>query len=198
MITDAMLRMFCSNDETSETLNNPFNDGDYTYATNGHILIRVPRRAEYDQNKAVKNINEAVQFTAVPEEKWIDTPDPCDTIKTEPCNMCKGTGKLARCPDCKGQGEVQWESDYGYEYEDTCRMCNGRGRIDGICEDCAGTGKITTERNIEICGRLLNGKLLSILRELPGLKIAPDAVENLKPIPFKCDGGEGVIMQMPN
>ncbi len=38
------LKPFCGDNDIRYYLNEPFSEGEFTYATNGHILIRVPRR----------------------------------------------------------------------------------------------------------------------------------------------------------
>lgn len=75
-------------------------------------------------------------------------------------------------------------------------MCRGTGKINGTeqCDICLGTGKIKKYKIIELGNKLVNSELLLKLYDLPNCKIAPDAVEYLKPIPFKFDNGIGIIM----
>lgn len=48
--------------------------------------------------------------------------------KSAPCKLCGGSG-LVKCADCQIA-------------QSPCAACKGKGRIDGRCEDCAGTGKL--------------------------------------------------------
>lgn len=201
MITDEILRLFCSKDIIRPKLNNPFNFGDYTYATDGHILIRVPKIEEYSENPILDTIEKVfpIDIDKIDNSLWIDIPELTETIKVIDCVDCEGTGKNSICPDCEGEKEVSWESENGFLYEDTCRMCEGTGRIDDInnndiCDKCNGTGKKSEDLIIDIGSKTVNSRLLSIIKNLPNTKIAPDAVEGLKAIPFKFDNGIGLIM----
>lgn len=40
------LAPFCGTDDTHDYLMKPFSAGEFTYATNGHIMVRVPRRPD--------------------------------------------------------------------------------------------------------------------------------------------------------
>jgi DnaJ-class molecular chaperone len=195
MIEDKTIRMFCSLDESRPTLNNPFNVGDFTYAINGHFGIRIARRHEYDQNTIIKNI-ECLYSVDVNESLWIDLPGISEISEEVNCSFCMGEGNIVECPECEGIGEVSWTSDFGNEYDATCLSCHGSKKINGTCQECKGTGKKSIDINIEICSKLFNSRLLKIMHELPAVKFAPGAVEKYKPVPFKFDGGIGVIMQM--
>ena len=41
---------FCSKDSTRSSINSPYSLGEYTYATNGHIIIRLPRIDDIKEN----------------------------------------------------------------------------------------------------------------------------------------------------
>jgi hypothetical protein len=77
-------------------------------------------------------------------------------------------------------------------------MCRGTKKSGKSieCEECSGTRKITKSKSINVGSKLLNCQFLSVMKNLPGVKIAPDAVESLKAIPFKFDDGIGIIMPM--
>jgi len=197
MIDDKTIRLFCGDDENRKPLLNPFNVGDYTYATNGHFGIRIfPKLEEYEKNEKLIKVEQIITFDKVDESHWIDIPEIGLFEEICICPDCGGSGKSNDCPECDGGGDVHWESEYGHEYEAICKTCHGKKKVesDVECELCAGTGKTTRIKNIYVGGCLLNGKLLSIMKNLPGIKIAPDAVEKYKPIPFKFDGGIGIVM----
>jgi hypothetical protein len=48
--TASDMKPFCSTDEIRPYLHNPFSRGDYSYATNGHIIVRVRKVAEISEN----------------------------------------------------------------------------------------------------------------------------------------------------
>ena len=88
---------------------------------------------------------------------------------------------------------MKWTSDGGYDYEDMCQMCNGSGVIDGPCDSCGGSGKFPEKRSVDIGTKTLDCEMLTTMSKLPNVKIAPEAVEKLSPVPFKFDGGIGII-----
>lgn len=42
------LKQFCGKGDYREILNAPFSDSEFTYASNGHIIVRVPRRSDIE------------------------------------------------------------------------------------------------------------------------------------------------------
>lgn len=195
MIKEILLQ-FC--DSVRNDLIAPINIGEYTYASNGHIAIKVPRDSQYKENAVDYLKVLPTFFVSEKEDLYIDVP------KIEPssieikCKSCDGTGKFNECTDCGGTGEVNWSSDSGYEYYDDCVMCGGTGRISGsqiICEDCNGVGKINEDKIVELFDPIwINARLLSIVAKLPNVKMAPNVNKPLSPIQFKFDGGMGLIM----
>jgi hypothetical protein len=190
MTAKEMLELFCAGiDEGRNILCNPFNQGEYTYATNGHFAIRFPKIEGYDVEGAPDI--EKVWPKAIPtEEQWVDIPD----IENIECECCDGKGIGYICPDCEGRSRILFTSEYGYEYSVECRMCNGTGNIKAKCKDCMGTGRASTVDNVNIKGTLFDANLLIVLKLLPCVKIAPEAVKKYTAVPFKFDGGEGLIM----
>ncbi|GGC68324.1 hypothetical protein [Chelatococcus reniformis] len=53
------LRPFCGHDFTRPMLMKPWSRGDHTYAADGAILVRVPRRAEVEENSDIASLAEA-------------------------------------------------------------------------------------------------------------------------------------------
>lgn len=71
------------------------------------------------------------------------------------CDGCSGTGAKAgskprQCPTCGGAGKVRSSQGF-FLMERTCPACHGRGEIiDDPCADCAGAGRVTRERTLEV------------------------------------------------
>lgn len=71
------------------------------------------------------------------------------------CESCSGTGakpgsKPRQCPTCGGAGKVRSSQGF-FLMERTCPACHGRGEIiDDPCADCAGAGRVTRERTLEV------------------------------------------------
>jgi molecular chaperone DnaJ len=71
------------------------------------------------------------------------------------CEVCSGTGakpgsKPRQCPTCGGAGKVRASQGF-FLMERTCPACHGRGEIiDDPCATCAGAGRTTKERTLEV------------------------------------------------
>lgn len=164
------LMPFCSRDETRPYLLQPWSIGDFTYATDGHICIRIPRDpsiADAD-HKAVPLAQQLFVDHACNEHSVapvIDVPQSDDDDNE--CETCQGRGHLHDCPDCECE-----------------------------CRDCRGTGYEEPGRGLSygFGPAIFAGRVLIKMKDLPGLRFGrPDAT---KPMHFIFDGGEGVIMPM--
>lgn len=122
----ADLKQFCSDDETRSNIQQPWSRGDYSYATNGHIIVRVPRLQDVPENDCAPDARPLMDKTA-PAKIWM--PVPTQTMPPDiQCNWCDGTkrdpnDKRRKCDECHGTGkERAWigvyvgdgEFDQGY------------------------------------------------------------------------------------
>ena len=158
MVTASDLQPFC--DSISSNLSRPWTRGGYTYATNGHVMVRVPALADVDDNPDAPDA--AAIF-----EKYFKADDPTildwsrvPTPKTQEIN----------CPDCDGTG-----------FEHECPRC------DCACEECDGTGVVTNGKInwVQVRGIQFSSKYLLMLRRLPGLKMcSPGAPEEAQGFVF--------------
>lgn len=177
----------------------PFSFGDYSYATNGHILVRVPRLADVPEwealNEKAARMFDGLDFPAL-NAALVDIPE-SPQLAPEPCPFCSGTGKITTCPECEGTGEVGFENDF-HCYECDCLTCHGSGKVSGnesLCGYCNGTGKLKVTNPIEVGGTFFSSHYLNLMRDLlPGVKIAPTETE--KANYFKFDEGDGLLMPM--
>ena len=107
------LQQFCfDTDDVRHHIRKPWSRGDRTYATNGHILVHVPRLADVAENdrapQAVSNLLERAKTGT-----WL--PVPVTTMPPYiPCTWCDGSGKdpsdrRYRCDECGGKKS---EPDY--------------------------------------------------------------------------------------
>lgn len=93
------LQPFCSTDPLRPYLQKPFSRGEWTYATNGHVLVRVPKVADIPEGetaaeKVMTNIRPDADVShlgefILPEPEEID------------CPTCEGRGTEHDCPDCE-------------------------------------------------------------------------------------------------
>lgn len=189
-VTD--LYSFCSKDKPSTM--QPWNDGDYTYASDMRLVIRVPSLAE-GQCRPDAPKNAAKLFLAGNKANWqalLPLPEP----ETTPCKYCNGKGKQFKaCPDCGGSGKRHCDS-CGNEHAD-CRLCAGTGESseykDATCLNCNGAGTLPTLQIVCIGEQPVNVELLRMIHSLPGLEIC-NSLSDLEPLHFRFDGGEGLLM----
>ena len=62
-------------------------------------------------------------------------------------------------------------------------MCGGLGRVE-VTKDCS----------VSLGETLVSGRYLRMLQQLPNAEIAPDDAMTQAPMPFRFDGGDGVLM----
>jgi len=171
---DKILMMFCATQDIHPVLFKPFNHGNFTYATNGYIAIRVPLIKKYNHKKLVPNMND-IWFNTLPERGWMDVPDIEKEVGYNDCDVCKGKGKYFSCG---------------------CPACQTARHVKESCDTCKGTGYVFKQESILVGTKLLSCLYLDIIHKLPNPQISPDSVIGRTAIPFKFDGGDGIIMPM--
>ena len=112
-----LLKKFVSQDDPRKYMRSPFTRGEWTYATNGHIAVRVPKidGVEILPEKYIPSLEGLFQsvggndFIALP---WMPP--------LEECQLCIGTGIAYECPECDGEGEFE-HGTHSY----CCKECGG-------------------------------------------------------------------------
>ena len=195
------LQKFCSKDSIRININKPFSEGIYTYATNGHIIVRVPRIegvGEQETSDKFNPVKPEPLFASIPDYPYFTIPDIPEPSFDE-CSKCAGTGKVKVCPECDGDGEVHFSTRYN-NYDCDCETCGGDGVFvkgkgnENTCEKCDGEGKIYKRENSIASGRLYQNIYLSWLKELPECLLAE--TPGLAPGHFKFTGGDGLLMPL--
>jgi hypothetical protein len=105
------LNQFCDPERRAPgaDLSVPFSLNGHTYATNGHICVRVPRRPDIPENKEAPNAEKLpwdfsrIKFGPLPAPEFL----------RDQCWVCGGSGYLHKCPDCRCE----------------CTECKGAGRF---------------------------------------------------------------------
>jgi hypothetical protein len=208
MLNAEILKQFCYKFGFNG-LNEPFNIGNYTYATDGALLIRIPKLEEITNeltNPSQLKILTAINFL----ENLTFNIEISQLITIEQtCSACNGLGYYKNCPDCDASGNIEFESDSGIIYNVDCTMCDSTGYIDceeedaQICENCNGKKVRMIIEDIPYDNILLNGKYLQILKTstLENVKFLSEndyktvCIDNMcPPVPFKFDGGFGILM----
>ena len=108
------LQPFCGRDAPQAWLERPVSRGNWTWATDGHILVRVPRRPEISENPDAAHVEHIWSKGAC--TVW-RAPLPCmlPAHRTEDCPRCAGTGRERDCLDgtspcgrCDGSGVIEF------------------------------------------------------------------------------------------
>ncbi len=188
------LMSFCS-DENRKGITEPWSEGEYTYATNGHILIRVPRLDDVPQCDLAPKTVDKMFPESCPEKLYlVSVIHTSDSQEPRICPLCNGAGKPDKCPECKGEGTVELSNWYN-DYEVECASCEGTGKPPQ-CELCHGTGKVSDEipAPVKIGHFWLAEKYVRLLKTLPGCVIGNASHDPLKPAYYRFFGGDGLLM----
>ena len=109
------LKRFCiSPDDPRLGLLRPWTRDGYTWASNGHIIVRVPVIADIPDNTQAPD-GLALFNKQPPATEWIPVPT-VEKPGIEDCDHCDGTG-LHEC-DC--------------DNEHTCGYCDGKGKCEAM------------------------------------------------------------------
>ena len=196
--TNSLLRRFVeSSRDGAEFMRTPFTRGEWVYATNGHIAVRVPRADGI----------EASEIDLFPRIEAIFKQNKWDTFVSLPslppadqCRTCNGSGIGYKCTECDGTGQF----DHGRHTYD-CDECDGTGQTDNgndeePCQVCDGTGELRYQK-IQVGPWHYNRRYLAKIIDLPELQFAQrpdgptingsDGIAN-----FTFEGGEGLLMPM--
>ena len=142
-MTISELKRFCGRDPFRPYLDNPISRGEWTYATDGHIAVRVPRT---EKTIDTPNYYPPIETLPFADAKTIFTPVPNiifpETDMRE-CERCNGRGRQHDCPNC---------------------MCE--------CENCAGTGMEYEQVSVGIGAAVFNAKYIALILRLPNLQFA--------------------------
>ena len=161
------LQKFCSTDKSRNHLHAPFSRGGYTWATNGHIALRLPLREDIPENDQSPNIERVWRDGVgeyVPVTPWIvPKPDRKD------CEMCDARGTLHECPSCTCE----------------CEECEGTGYVDEIQSVTVGSADIQAKY----------AALMMTLPGLAVIVPEKDDTKSMM-LHFRFDGGEGILMKL--
>ena len=164
------LQQFCSTDESRSFLLKPWNRGEYCYATDGRIIVRVARRADCKENpdapdaEAVMGDVSTGEFAPLPvepPERW-----------GKPCDVCDGSGFFKKTCDMGHVHNVKCDCEAGRVF-------------------CRPGGEPYSRVSIGHCQ--VNALFLIKINLLPNPVIAPGRTPS-DPLRFKFDGGCGNLM----
>lgn len=168
------LKPFCGIRETYRPyLKQPFTVGEFTYATDGRIMLRLPAMNEFGPPDAKVAVNwngpldgiEAASFKKLSVVDGIEHPK----LELVKCEECEGRGRNHACPDCECE-----------------------------CDDCDGSGEVYTEPKIStVIGGIPFGLRYALMvAELPNVEISIHGVGERQRLFFRFDGGVGALMPL--
>src|SRR5437667_11607062 len=103
---------FCATDPARYRLLAPWSRGDYSIATNGHVLVRLPRLPDVPENPDAPSIDKI--WATISEQTVSPLPKiKFPELKVEDCPECDTSGKRHSCPSCRCE----------------CPLCGGKGKI---------------------------------------------------------------------
>ncbi len=189
------LKKFCGDPNYNEKIGAPWSAGEFSYATNGFILVRVPRLAGIPERENTVNLKTLMDLNPEPEEGYVEAPGIADLAIPE-CPRCKGKETSPElCEECDGAGVVTLGNRY-HDYECTCQTCGGDGEH-GRCSKCRSTGYLIDSEDtvVEIAGALFKKvNILNLTREFGKLQVAPPCPRG-KASWMRFPGGQ--ILTMP-
>lgn len=162
MKTKIDLQQFCITNKTRLNIAKPFSVGDYTYATDGCIIIEVPRLKNVGEVNGSPKVDYVMAMYPSGEKKYSKLPDLPKWERVQ-CKTCDGNGTRA--------------SVYGHGYD--CETCRGRGEERFLFD----LGKQTFDL-----------KYLHLIAKLPKLEIVLNVNGERDVMPFRFDGGRGLLM----
>lgn len=199
------LNAFCSKERSRSYISQPYSIGEFTYATNGHIAIRVPGVVALPNEKAPASIEGMFADADTRAFRPFDlvTAPPAKRVR---CERCRGAGYVTSCETCDGEGLHTCNDDScGCEHE--CGACKGMGAHaaikdeDGaeICDECDGAGRERDRRYVDIGEKTaVMWAYLDLVQSLPGpVEIARDRSGVDAPyaaIAFRGDGWTALIV----
>lgn len=165
------LMQFCAKEKYRQNLKFPFTKDGYTWATNGHVIVRVAKRDDVKESDFSPDVVFVFSHYKNGGMVKLDTTSlPPVTFNKSDCECCHGRGTGHDCDDCTH-----------------------------ICEECDGAGKLSSSSDDTAC--VLIGKVnfamgyIRQLGKLPGIQIYAKPM-SLEPCSFKFDGGKGLIMPL--
>lgn len=203
------LNKFCiGKHDRRQNFSMPFSDANYTYASNMHLIIKVPKidglknLEGYQYEKIIKSTEKYLLGLEDLSYQPIGDLPPLNYMN---CSTCKGAGQLSadkNFSECWGRGEFTFTNMFN-NYDINRKSCDGNGSVKDTnnlvpCIECDGEKQfldLDLNRMTFTSGGTsldVNSAYVRMFAELPGAMCA--VVENGLAIRF--DGGFGFIMRM--
>lgn len=203
------LMRFCANEsDPRDHLRKPWKHGEWVYATNGHVCVRVPASSMPDVGECDKAPPAQNMFLKYMEQRQCEFLPMPPLQKVAKCRACNGIGTVlaTKCPAC-ADGTF-------YHYGDTydCMHCAdsdaGPGWVEferesatkRPCAQCDGLGASMRQNgNVALGEASYSLVYLHWLAAFPQLRVCPGSSAKLPgaeqvPAAFLFDGGQALLM----
>lgn len=173
ILTNSILRSFCGSDPRCSITYRPWSVGAYSYATNGRIIVRVPRLDDVPPPDDAK-----IEKTAAQIDEWLAKLDDTPRVAVPRIEIPKG--RSWTCDKCDGRG-----------FEHDCPDCNCE------CTDCE-AGTCHQPVMVAWRGTHVSRDMWRLIAALPGSRIAssPPLPPIYDHVSFAFDGGVGIVLPM--
>jgi hypothetical protein len=121
-MTKEELQKFCAKAEDRPRLAVPWSEGQWTYAANGALLIRVPRLPDVpEQSRPGTLWASTLEYFDRDPWRWFEIPDVAigvlfeNELSDHACTWCDGSGRevldgvSGACGGCNGTGSEKWD-----------------------------------------------------------------------------------------
>lgn len=163
------LQEFCGNSDTEPSrpyLHSPFSRGDFTYATDGRIMVRIARVASITRDaEQIKTLDKPLEGAENATYHCLPTVD-LPQVQKEPCSKCDGRGHEHDCPDCECE-----------------------------CVACDGSGHVWERTSVSIGAAPFALRYVNKLQALPEVEVADDNKDGERLL-FRFKGGVGSLMPL--
>lgn len=173
IFTNGILRSFCASDARRPLTCRPWSVGAFSYATNGRIIVRVPRLDDVPPPDDAK-----IEKTAKQIDEWLAKLDDTPRVAVPRIDIPKG--RSWTCDKCDGRG-----------FEHNCPGCSCE------CTDCE-AGTCHQPVMVAWRGTHVSPDVWRLIAALPGSQIASSPPLSLiyDHVSFAFDGGVGIVMSM--
>lgn len=167
------LQQFCSKDDVRLYLMKPWRRGPFTYATNGHIIVRVDAVDGDEEEPRAPDAAE-IFFSQQSDSALVFAPLRVNLPPITTDNACETCGGAGHWKDCTFQG-----TDIFMD-----------------CRDCGGNGTIEKQVSVSIAGVHFSARYIAQIGALPGAEFLSNPADAIIPCPFRFAGGTGLLMPM--
>lgn len=162
---DVDLKPFCGREHLRPNLHQPFSRGDWTFATDGSVMVRVPRREDVPDDSRRPHVERVWrQYEPCPELSAVGPVTLLPALAAVQCDECEGRGRVHDCPGCQ---------------------C--------VCDNCDGAGETIPISLVRVGALYIQRRYAALLLTLPGLRVSLPRDRQTKIVHFAFDGGLGLV-----